>query len=84
MGVFYIFMKGQMKWQLHIKKLWHMLLDRNMKKKDLQRAANLTNYAMNKLSRNETVTTDVLAKVCRSLNCTVDDIMEVLPETEEK
>ncbi len=66
------------------KKLWHMLLDRNMKKKDLQRAANLTNYAMNKLSRNETVTTDVLAKVCRSLNCTVDDIMEVLPETEEK
>ena len=65
------------------KKLWHLLLDRNMKKKDLQRAANLTNYAMNKLSRNETVTTDVLAKVCRSLNCTVADIMEVLLEAEE-
>ena len=62
------------------KKLWHMLLDRDMKKKDLQAAANLSSYAMNKLSRNETVTTDILAKICRSLNCTVNDIMEILPE----
>ena len=62
------------------KKLWHMLLDRDMKKKDLQAAANLSSYAMNKLSKNETVTTDILAKICRSLNCTVNDIMEILPE----
>ena len=62
------------------KKLWHILLDRDMKKKDLQKAAQLTSYAMNKLSRDEAVTTDVLAKVCRALQCTVDDIMEVLPE----
>ena len=62
------------------KKLWHILLDRDMKKKDLQEAAQLTSYAMNKLSRDEAVTTDVLAKVCRALGCTVDDIMEVLPE----
>ena len=62
------------------KKLWHILLDRDMKKKDLQEAAQLTIYAMNKLSRDEAVTTDILAKICRSLNCTVDDIMEVLPE----
>jgi len=62
------------------KKLWHILLDRDMKKKDLQEAAQLTSYAMNKLSRDEAVTTDILAKICRSLNCTVDDIMEVLPE----
>ncbi|WP_273401272.1 helix-turn-helix domain-containing protein [Traorella massiliensis] len=66
------------------KKLWHLLLDKNMKKKDLQVAAKLTSYAMNKLSRNDAVTTDVLAKICRSLECTVDDIMEVLPETETK
>lgn len=64
------------------KKLWHILLDRDMKKKDLQESAQLTAYAMNKLSRDETVTTDVLAKVCRALKCTVDDIMEVLPENE--
>lgn len=64
------------------KKLWHILLDRDMKKKDLQEAAQLTSYAMNKLSRDEAVTTDILAKICRSLNCTVDDIMEVLPENQ--
>lgn len=61
------------------KKLWHILLDRNMKKKDLQEAADLTSYAMNKLSRDEAVTTDVLAKVCNSLDCTLDDIMEIIP-----
>lgn len=62
------------------KKLWHILLDRDMKKKDLQAAAQLTGYAMNKLSRDETVTTDILAKICVSLDCTVDDIMEIIPE----
>jgi len=64
------------------KKLWHILLDRDMKKKDLQEAAKLTSYVMNKLSRDEAVTTDVLAKICRSLDCTLDDIVEVLPENE--
>ncbi len=64
------------------KKLWHILIDRDMKKKDLQAHANLTSYAMNKLSRDEAVTTDILAKVCRSLDCTPDDIMEILPEDE--
>ena len=62
------------------KKLWHLLLDRDMKKKDLQKAASLTSYTMNKLSKNEAVTTDTLAKICRSLDCTVDDVMDILPE----
>lgn len=62
------------------KKLWHILLDKDMKKKDFQKAANLTSYAMNRLSKNEAVTTDILAKICRTLNCTVDDIMEILPD----
>ena len=52
------------------KKLWKRLIDNNMKKKDLQHAAELTNYA----------TTDVLAKICIALNCSVDDIMDILPE----
>lgn len=64
------------------KKLWHLLIDRDMKKKDLQREAKLTSYAMNKLGRDEAVTTDILAKICRSLNCSVDEIMEVLPENQ--
>lgn len=66
------------------KKLWHMLLDRNMKKKDLQEAANLTNYIMLKLGRDEDVTTETLGKICKALNCSTDDIMEfVLDETDK-
>lgn len=62
------------------KKLWHMLLDKDMKKKDLQKSAQLTGYAMNKLCRDEAVTTDILVKICRCLNCTVDEIIDILPE----
>ena len=62
--------------------LWKLLIDRNMKNKHLQTAANLTSHAMRKLSRNEAITTDTLAKICRSLDCTVDEIMDVLPEEE--
>lgn len=62
------------------KKLWHMLLDKNMKKKDLQSVAQLTGHAMNKLSRDENVTTEILAKICRALDCTVDDVIEILPD----
>lgn len=62
------------------KKLWHILLDRDMKKKDLQEAAGLTKYAINKLSRDEDVTTEVLGKICGALGCTTDEIMEFLPE----
>ena len=58
------------------KKLWHMLLDKNMKKKDLQESAELTSYAMNKLSRDEDVTTETLWKICKALQCSTDEIME--------
>lgn len=59
------------------KKLWKLLIDKNMKKKDLQESANLAHHAMRKLSKDEAVTTDTLAKICRCLDCKVDDIMEV-------
>lgn len=62
------------------KKLWHILLDRDMKKKDLQEAAELTSYAMNKLSRDENVTTEILGKICKTLDCSPDDIIEFLPD----
>lgn len=61
-------------------KLWHLLLDRKMKKKGFQEAAKLMQHAMRKLSKDEAVTTDTLAKICRFLDCSVVDIMEVLPE----
>ena len=58
------------------KKLWHLLLDRNMKKKDLEKAAKLTHYQMAKLSSNKAVTTDVLGNICRVLGCRIEDIVE--------
>lgn len=59
------------------KKLWKLLIDKDMKKKDLQESASLTQHTMRKLSKDEAVTTDTLAKICRCLNCKVDDIMDV-------
>lgn len=58
------------------KKLWHLLLDKNMKKKDLQESAGLTQYAMLKLGRDEDVSTEILGKICKALECSTDDIME--------
>lgn len=60
------------------KKLWKLLIDNDMKKKDLQEKAGLTSYAMNKLSRDEDVTTETLGKVCSALNCKTDDIIEFI------
>lgn len=49
------------------KKLWHILVDRDMKKKDLEALAGLSHYTMSKMSRDENVTTEVLGKVCAHL-----------------
>lgn len=62
------------------KKLWHILLDRDMKKKDLATLAGLTPYMMKKLTRDEAVTTEVIGKICTSLSCRADDIMEFFPD----
>lgn len=61
-------------------KLWKLLIDKNMKKVDLRAAASLSSGTLAKLGKNESVTTDVLVRVCRALNCDIGDIMEVLPE----
>ena len=72
---------GGNKMAVSYKKLWHLLLDKDMKKKDLQEKADLTPYAMNKLSRDEDVTTEVLGKICKALQCTTEDIMEFIEES---
>lgn len=62
------------------KPLWKLLIDKDMKKKDLEIQAGISHYSINKLTRGENMTTDVLVKICRALNCTLDDIMEILPD----
>ena len=63
------------------KKLWKLLIDKDLKKKDLAELAGISRYTVNKMNRGDNVNTDTLAKICRALNCTFDDIMEVVPET---
>ena len=64
------------------KKLWKLLIDKNMKKKELASKAHLTQYALNKLSRDENVTTEILGKICDALDCSVEDIIEFYPDKE--
>lgn len=61
-------------------KLWSILKERNMMKMDLVREAKISTNALAKLGRNEDVRVGVLVKVCDALGCTVDDIMEMIPD----
>ena len=62
------------------KKLWKLLIDRDMMKKDLAAAADISNYTISKMSKGENVTVETLSKICAALNCGVEDIMEFVPE----
>ena len=64
------------------KKLWKLLIDKDMKKKDLQAAAGISWASVTKLSKGETVSMEVLMKVCKTLNCNIGDIMDLIPEEE--
>ena len=63
-------------------KLWKLLIDRGLNKTQLCKEANITTNAMARLGRNEDVRVDVLVKICTVLNCTVDDILEIIPASD--
>lgn len=65
------------------KKLWKLLIDREMKKKDLQASAGISPSSISKLSKNEYVSMDVLVKVCSALGVDFKDIMEIVPDSIE-
>lgn len=62
------------------KKLWKLLIDKDMSKENLRLKAKITTTAMAKLGRNETVHMDVLLKICNALDCSLDDILEIVNE----
>lgn len=62
------------------KKLWKLLIDRDMYKKDLRTAAGLSTNVIAKMGRNENVSTEVLVKICAVLKCDISDIMEIIPD----
>ena len=62
------------------KKLWELLIDKDMKKKDLLATAGISWASVTKLSKGETVSMEVLIKICKALNCDIGDVMELIPE----
>ncbi len=66
--------------KISYKPLWKILIDKDLKKKDLVEMANISNFTLNKLSHNGTVTTETLLKICSALNCSVNDIVEIIKD----
>ena len=66
------------------KKLWKLLIDRDMKKKDLAELAGISSFTISTMNAGNNVTVEILGKICKALNCTLDDIMEFIPEDDEK
>ena len=62
------------------KKLWKLLIDRDMMKKDLAKDAGISTASIAKLGRNENVNTDIILKICTALECDFSDIMEIVDE----
>jgi DNA-binding Xre family transcriptional regulator len=63
-------------------KLWKLMIDKGLNKTRLREEAKISSNAMAKLGKNETVQVEVLAKICKHLDCTMDDIMEVIVDKE--
>ena len=59
------------------KKLWKLLIDKNLKKRDLQNMAGISGSSIAKLGRNENVNTDILLRICQALHCDISDIMVI-------
>ena len=68
------------KMEASYKKLWKLLIDRDMSKTDLRMKAGISTMALAKLGKNENVSMEVLKKVCTALQCDIGDIMELIPE----
>ena len=65
------------------KRLWKLLIDKDMKKKDLCERAKVSTATLAKMNRGECVNTDVILRICVALNCETSDIMEITPKCEK-
>lgn len=65
------------------KRLWKLLIDRDMKKKDLCAKAGISSASITKMGKNGHVTTEILLKICTALHCRIEDIMEIVPDDKD-
>lgn len=70
---------GHRTMEVSCKKLWKVLMDKDMKKKDLQAKAGISWASITKMSKGETVSMDVLIKVCKTLECNIGDVIDLIP-----
>ena len=70
--------------EVSYKKLWKILIDKDMKKKDLQAKAGISWATVTKLSKGETVSMEVLMKICKTLDCNIGDIVDLVSVENEK
>ena len=68
-----------MKLQVSYKKLWHLLIEKDMTRQELRRQAGMSSSTIAKVAKNENVNTDVLLKICEVLSCNFSDIMDAVP-----
>ena len=66
------------------KKLWKMLIDRDLKKKDLCEMANISSTSVAKMGRNENINTEIIVKICEALKCDISDIAEICDDQESR
>ena len=76
--------KKELKSEFSYNRLWKMLIDRNMKKGELQEISDVSAASIAKMGRCENVTTDVLLRICDALECNIEDIMERIPLQQDK
>jgi DNA-binding Xre family transcriptional regulator len=73
-----------MKLKISYKKLWHLLIEKDMTRQELRRLADVSSSTIAKVAKNENVNTDILLKICEVLRCDFGDIMEALPVDAEE
>jgi len=71
---------GEQNMSVSYKKLWKLLIDREMMKKELRERVGLTTNVIAKMGKEENVSTEVLCKICEALDCRLEDIIEIIPD----
>lgn len=77
-------MKEDSSMKISYNRLFKLLIDKGMKKTDLAKSAGLTAATLARLSKNQTVSMESLIKICKTLNCTFDDVVEIVGEDNGK
>ena len=64
-------------------KLWKLLIDKKMMKKELAEQAGISPFTLTKMTNDDSLTTDTLSKICIALGCNIEDIVEVIPDEQK-